>query len=201
MRLGKAHCSEPHHGIDLAEASAQATSIALIATPHTSPRRPVYSRPNMDPRDQKALDDIAEYGCHVIHVMEDDEGPGFSYSVGIERSSAAPEVVVIGLKRSLAHSIVNEYNRRVRAGERFEVGRRYGGFIEGFELQVVAVAKAHYRAYFGWALGLYEGSDFRVVQLIYPTTDGVWPWDAHAAEWFRAHQPILGDTDASHLTD
>lgn len=153
----------------------------------------------MDPRDQKALDDIAEYGCHVIHVMEDDEGPGFSYSAGIERSSAAPEVVVIGLKRSLAHSIVNEYNRRVRAGERFEVGRRYGGFIEGFELQVVAVAKAHYRAYFGWALGLYEGSDFRVVQLIYPTTDGVWPWDAHASDGFRAYQPILGDTGARPL--
>ncbi|RUX71406.1 DUF4262 domain-containing protein, partial [Mesorhizobium sp. M7A.F.Ca.CA.004.08.2.1] len=33
--------------------------------------------------------------------------------------------------------------------------------------------------------------DFRVLQLIYPTVDGIWPWQAEASNWFRAWQPLL----------
>ena len=83
----------------------------------------------MDAGEQKALDDIEAYGCHVIHVLEDEKGPPFSYSVGVQRTSGAPEVMVIGLKRPIAHFVVNEYNRRVRAGERFAPGARYDGFL------------------------------------------------------------------------
>ena len=76
----------------------------------------------MDPVEEKALNDITSYGCHVIHAMEEGELPPFSYSVGIERTSQAPELLVIGLKRELAHSIINAYNARVSAGESFEPG-------------------------------------------------------------------------------
>jgi hypothetical protein len=38
--------------------------------------------------------DIDAYGCHVIHVLEDDEGPPFSYSVGVQKTSGSPEVIV-----------------------------------------------------------------------------------------------------------
>src|SRR4051794_16531923 len=69
-----------------------------------------------EPGEEKALSDIAEYGCHVIHVLGEDESPPFSYSVGIEHTSGAPELLVIGLKHELAHSILNSYNARVRSG-------------------------------------------------------------------------------------
>jgi hypothetical protein len=42
--------------------------------------------------------------------------PPFSYSVGIQRSTGALEIIVIGLKQPLSHFIVNEYNSRVRGG-------------------------------------------------------------------------------------
>ena len=39
----------------------------------------------MDVMDQKALDDIEEFGCHVINVMEGEGEPQFTYSIGINQ--------------------------------------------------------------------------------------------------------------------
>jgi hypothetical protein len=83
----------------------------------------------MESGDEKVLADIEQYGCHVIHVLENETGPPFSYSVGVQKTSGAPEVIVIGLKQPIAHFVVNEYNTRVRAGERFAAGGRYEGFL------------------------------------------------------------------------
>lgn len=146
-----------------------------------------------EPDEEKALSDIETYGCHVVHVRAEDERPPSSYSVGIQRSSGVPEIIVIGLERSLAHFSVNEYNERVRSGKRFAPGQVVSGFIDGFDCQCRAVHRSHYDAYLGWDLWLYRGADFEVLQLVYPTTSGVWPWDPEADAAFRAWQPLLED--------
>lgn len=141
--------------------------------------------------EQKALADIDQYGCHVIHVCAEGDLPPFSYSVGIQRSSGRPEVVIIGLKQTIAHFAVNEYNSRGQAGETFTPGELYSGFLEGFDVTFERVEREFYREYFGWDLWLYGGADFEVLQLVWPTTEGVWPWQAGASEWFRDWQPLL----------
>jgi Domain of unknown function (DUF4262) len=145
----------------------------------------------MDEHERKALSDIEQYGCHVIHVLGEDDFPPFTYSVGIQKSAVAPELVVIGLKRPIAHFIINEYNRRVRAGERFVDGQIAGGFVQGFDCLLREVDRVHYRDYFGWNRWLYDGDLFEVLQLVYPTTEGIWPWQAGASDWFRKWQTIL----------
>ncbi|MBK6386584.1 MAG: DUF4262 domain-containing protein [Rhodoferax sp.] len=101
-----------------------------------------------------------------MHVF-DTEGdlPPFAYSIGIQQETGAPEVVVIGLKRPMAHSVINEYNNRVREGERFEVGKYYEGFLEGFEIYIGAVPPSVYSDYFGQNIDFYDGRDFQVLRL------------------------------------
>lgn len=140
---------------------------------------------------EKALRDIKEFGCHVLLILGEGELPPFAYSIGIFREQGAPEVTVVGLKQELAHSVVNEYNRRVRSGERFVAGAEYGGFIQGFRCRFEVVVKAYYKEYFGWGLWLYKTEHFPVLQLVYPNTSGVWPWEDDATDWFRQRQPIL----------
>jgi hypothetical protein len=147
----------------------------------------------VDAGKKKTLDDIEAYGCHVIYVLEEGDNPPFSYSVGVQKTSGAPEVIAIGLKQPISHSIVNEYNRRVRSGERFTSGARYDRFLVGFSVQFEPVAAEHFDAYLGWDVWLYEGRDFEVLQLIYPTVDGVWPWEESASDWFRRRQPLLSN--------
>ena len=145
----------------------------------------------MDDSDRQTLEHIERFGCSVMHIAAEDDLPPFTYSVGINKTSAAPEVVVIGLKEPIAHFIVNEYNRRVRAGEVFVPGIKYSGFIEGFEVTAERVEESFYEEYFGHNLWLYGGASFEVIQLVYPNTSGVWPWQPEADEWFRSWQPIL----------
>ena len=142
--------------------------------------------------DQWTKDDIAKYGCSVMHVFDaEGELPPFAYSIGIQQETGAPEVVVIGLKRPMAHSVINEYNQRVREGERFEVGKYYGGFLGGFDICIGAVPLSAYDDYFGQDIDFYGGRDFQVLQVIYPTTQGVWPWTDGAPESFLQWQPVL----------
>ena len=146
----------------------------------------------MEDGDRKTLEDIERYGCSVMHVSAECDLPPFSYSVGITKSSGAPEVVVVGLKQPIAHFVVNEYNSRVRAGEVFRAGQKYSGFLEGFEVLAILVERKHYPEYFGFDLWLYKGPSFEVLQLVYPNTSGIWPWQEEADEWFRSWQPLLG---------
>lgn len=145
----------------------------------------------MDKGEEKALNDIEEYGCHILHVFEEGEYPRFTYSIGIEKNTGQPELVVTGLKRELAHWIINEYNNRVKAGEVFEQNKYYQDFLEGFEVTFKEVEKKHYPEYFGWGNWLYKGDNFQVLQLIYPDKSGVWPWDVDASEDFAWFIPRL----------
>lgn len=145
----------------------------------------------MDAGEQKALRDIEQFGCHVIHVLAEREHPPFAYSVGIQQSSNTPELIVIGLKQPVAHFVINEYNRRIRAGVRFVDGDLADAFLEGFDCFFRIVDRSHYRQYLGWNIWLYRGESFDAMQLLYPDTSGHWPWQREASDWFRSWQPIL----------
>ncbi len=141
----------------------------------------------MDKNEERALSDIKEYGCHIIHIMEEDQYPRFSYSIGIEKNTNQPEIIITGLNHEIAHWLINEYNNRVKSGVVFEANKYYSGFLDEFEVTFKEVEKKHYQEYFGWAKWLYKGDSFKVLQLIYPSTSGVWPWDSGAPEdytWF-----------------
>jgi hypothetical protein len=78
-------------------------------------------------------------------------------------------------------------------GERFSPGARYDGFLEGFQVQFKAVLPEHFDEYLGWDKWLYGGKNFEALQIIYPSTEGIWPWELAASDWFCHRQPILND--------
>lgn len=148
----------------------------------------------MEPGEQKALEDIEKFGCHIIHVLEEGDLPPFSYSIGISKSLGKPELIIVGLRRELAHELINEYNRKLRAGELLRPGLPYSGFLEGFNCIFQPVHREHYEEYFGWAIWLYQGDRFEVLQLIYPSTGGCWPNAEDAPDAFKQLQTILSET-------
>lgn len=145
----------------------------------------------MDKDEEKALKDIEEYGCHILHVMEEDEYPRFSYSVGIQKSTGQPELIVTGLEQELAHWMISEYNKRIKAGEVFSPGEFYDGFVGDFDVMFKEVEEKHFQEYFGWARWLYKGNNFKVLQIIYPSTTGAWPWEKDATTNFTWFIPRL----------
>ena len=145
----------------------------------------------MDEYEQKAIDDIEKYGCHILHVFEEDDLPRFTYSIGIERKTGKPDLIITGLKRELAHWMINEYSNRIKEGEEFLPGQFYADFLDGFDVTFMDVAKEHYKEYLGWGLWYNSGDNFKMLQLVYPSTSGVWPWSEGVSDDFLWFQPLL----------
>jgi hypothetical protein len=145
--------------------------------------------------DKRIANDIATYGCHVISVFDpEDKHPAFSYSVGIQKTSGFPEVIVIGVRSDLGHAMINEYNDQISKGVRFKRGVQYEGFLEGFNIYVEPAKPELLSEYTLGCDRFYKAEPYSAVQLIYPTISGVWPWQKSASKWFQANQPILGRT-------
>ena len=146
----------------------------------------------MKAAEQRILDDIEQFGCHVTSVFDPEQvEPSFSYSIGLTRSLSIPEVIVVGVRPDLGQSLVNSYMDRARAGESFIPGVPYLGFLSGFPVYFRPVLETHRKGYMLSATWLYGGTDYEALQIIYPTTEGVWPWDQGASDWFRTNQPLL----------
>lgn len=143
--------------------------------------------------DERVAADVREHGCHVVSVFDPEERlPTFSYSIGIKQSAGAPDAIVIGVQPKLGHWLVNEYCRRVRAGAVFLRGTKYEGFLVGFSVFVEPARQALHQEYTLGCKRFYKAAEYSVVQIIYPTTKGAWPWQKTASEWFRSNQPMLG---------
>ena len=146
----------------------------------------------LDEQEQSAINNIEKYGCHVMHIFAEGSLPSFTYSVGIFGKTKQPEIIVMGLKREVAHVIVNDYNDMVKEGKVFKPRRSYSDFLDGFDVQFITVDKEHYKEHFGWDIWYYEGNSFPVLQLVFPDKSGIWPWDENASEEFKRYQPVLG---------
>lgn len=142
--------------------------------------------------DAKALADIEQFGLHVISVMEDAEHPPFTYSIGIEQSLGMPELIVIGLKSGVACSAINECYRQMKEEGAIAPGARVADLLGGgFECLIGEASSEKVRYYMHWASWLYKGQPFRAYQIIWPSTAGIFPWEAGASDWLIARQPLL----------
>jgi hypothetical protein len=145
--------------------------------------------PDVDPAEKAVLADIDTYGWHGLWIREDEAGPQFTYSIGFYHTLGVPEVIVVGIRHELAHSMLWEAYRRVRRGETVVPGRPYDGFLETHAVTFVEVTGDARREYLGFAQWYYKG-DFPALQLVWPSaSDGRWPWDS---ESLARLQPLLG---------
>jgi hypothetical protein len=145
--------------------------------------------PDIDPGEKAVLADIDAFGWHGRWIREDEAGPQFCYSIGFYHTLGAPEVIVVGIRSEIAHSMLWEAYRRARRGETMAPGRCYDNFLDGHPVTFVDVSNDARREYFGFAHWYYK-SDFPALQLVWPSaTDGQWPWDSQR---LARLQPLLG---------
>lgn len=145
------------------------------------------------PPDRQLLDDVDEYGVHIVHVPENDDGePGFSFTVGLWHSFEQPEIVVFGLPEEVAHDLLNSIADEAAEDKKFLSDTRHEELLVGYAVRFVAVPKERYGDYLGSAMWAYEGADFPCVQLVWPDKQGRWPWEPGVREGFAESQPVLG---------
>jgi hypothetical protein len=142
--------------------------------------------------DKQVLSDIEQYGLHIVHVLADDDNPGFGFSIGLFKNFKHPEIIIVGLQQELIHSLINDMGEAIKRRKRFDGFTYSPDILEGFECYFIPVDKTHYSAYLGYANWFYKGDDFEVLQCIYPTVKGIYPWQDNWPERLKKVQPILG---------
>jgi hypothetical protein len=144
-------------------------------------------------RDRKLLSDIEEIGWHDIMIPEDDDGPPFTYSIGLFRTFDHPEIIILGLDLDLMHQMINLIGEEIRQDRRFADGESVSGILEGYKVRFLHVVRRHYPEHFGYAHWYYKGDDFPALQCLWPDRQGRFPTDAGYPEPLRARQPLLAE--------
>jgi hypothetical protein len=145
-----------------------------------------------DDVERKVLEDVEEHGLHVVHVPTDDDGPGYSFSIGLWHNFDQPEVMVFGLPPEVAGELLNAIADEADDGKRFLADQRHEGLLVDYPVRFLTVPPTAYEEFLGLAMWAYAGGEFPCVQLVWPDKQGRWPWDAGVRDGFAAGQPILG---------
>lgn len=141
--------------------------------------------------EKKVRADIAEFGWHVVLVLEDEEGPPFAYSIGLQHSFGHPEIIMFGLRHESMHGIINWIGEMIKGGKRFCADSEYGDLLEGYQAAFMAVPEDSYEEYFGQAINFYGGKGFKALQVFWPDRAGRFPWAPDFEPNLRQRQPQL----------
>ncbi|OYU48611.1 MAG: hypothetical protein CFE31_09150 [Rhizobiales bacterium PAR1] len=148
-----------------------------------------------NPADQKFLDDVEKFGwvVRIIYPDDPDTEPMFHYSCGIFRRVGHAELIVFGLSPEVGHFLVNEYAARLAAGETFEPGERYEGFVGNWPVifvdQLDQKAALHHLTWTDW---YYDRKPFPVLQCVLPDpSNGKFPWEEGYRDQMHESQPLL----------
>jgi hypothetical protein len=147
----------------------------------------------MNGGDARIRSDIETYGWHVIKVYEDDEGPGFAFTIGLFQRFEHPELILFGLPPDTMHLMLNGAGEAVRAGRRYTAGENSHDILENYSCTFRPVPRRHYKEYLGTARWYYQGDDFPVLQMVWPDREHRYPWAAPSDAWIRTAQPVLAD--------
>jgi hypothetical protein len=145
-----------------------------------------------DEHDRAILGHIAEHGWSVIGIEDEGGEPPYSFSVGFYRTLGVPELLIMGQKPENAQGLINNAGELMRGGRRFRTNRRTSGLLEGYPAVFVAVDPRYYREYVGYARWLYRGSDFPMLQVVWPDREGHFPWEEGYPAPLFWRQRVLG---------
>src|SRR3954468_19766744 len=126
----------------------------------------IKTRQEAEDNIQLINDNIEQYGCHLILIKADNYLPAFVYSIGLFEKFPHPEIICFGLNNEVASAIINHACDLIKNGETLQTNKRYQGFLEGYNIEFLEVAKEHYQDYVGYAGWFYNSFDFPLFQLV-----------------------------------
>jgi hypothetical protein len=145
-----------------------------------------------DEHDRMLLADVEQFGWHLVGIEQDNEEPAFVYSVGLYQTFKHSEILVVGLSVDVMFGMVNWLGEAVRRGKRFEDLDESGDVLDGHDVAFRSVEQRHYKEYVGCALWFYRGSDFPLLQCVWPDNCHRYPWHTDFPAALKWRQPLVG---------
>jgi hypothetical protein len=176
---------------------------------------------SMDQLQREIQEGIALQGFAIRHVISPATEPEFTYTVGLHLpGSTRPELFMSGLSRETrvewmlhlgfliqgppplatqqqmarAQGVPLEKLAFPKGGQVFQPGVRYPDLAgNGLPSCFGEVEQRYYEAYFGQAMVFHGTQAFPVLQVVWPDTQGRFPFEQHFERRFQHMQRVLFD--------
>lgn len=145
----------------------------------------------LDQSEQNFVANVREHGWFRTTVIEDESGPGFSYSTGFWISAGHPELIMFGMKAEIAHDVFQDLFREAQADSILPVGRRTNAVFANLPAYAFPVAEKFFAEHLGWSRWFYGGDAFPCLQIVWPDRQGVFPWEVGFDADLEGAQPDL----------
>jgi hypothetical protein len=146
----------------------------------------------------KTIEQLREPGWQVIMIPQDDHGPGWAFTIGLWHNYRSAELAIFGLDIQMMHTLLNDLAQHAIDGQAVADGQERNDVIKNYPVALKAVDYRWYKAFFGTAIRFYRNPPFPVLQVVWPSKQGRFPWDAGIADSYRDLQPQLWLDPADH---
>ncbi len=149
----------------------------------------------LDEVEQRIVDDIAEFGWHLLSIHATADAPPFCYTIGLMHTLDHPEVILFGLDGNVAGKILNEIGEQIRSGRPFDQPGLYEGVLAHFACKMRPVSPRFHTDYLGYAMWhrrhVGQHGTLTAMQCLWPDKAGLFPDEPGFNSEIAHLQPLL----------
>jgi hypothetical protein len=145
----------------------------------------------LDDVDLRTVRNVEERGWAVVMIPEDEEGPGWAFTVGLWHTLRSPEIAMFGLRVDVLRNCLDTLAGEIAAGHRVVSGQERYDVIRDYPVAVKEVDPSWYRSLFGLALHFYRRPPLPFMEVLWPDARGRFPWERDAVPGLAERQPSL----------
>jgi hypothetical protein len=86
----------------------------------------------------------------------------------------------------------------IKNGKNYTAGEFHEDVLDDFLCYFGEVSKTKYKEYVGWTIWFYEGYDFPLIQCVYPTIEGIFPWEKSLPDDAKFFMKMLIEPPSEH---
>src|SRR5688572_286063 len=140
----------------------------------------------LDTAEQKAVDDVEQYGWHCVQVFSlpgDPVQTTFAYTVGLYHTRRWPELIRLGRETGTLHKLLSNAIGELRNnGTTPKPGMILNDVAEGYPFRLIEFSTSLMHQDLGWALWFarhkgYDPTQIQCLQLVWPDRHGRFPDD------------------------
>jgi hypothetical protein len=131
----------------------------------------------LDEGKRKFVSNIREHGWFRTRIFAEGDQPEYSFTTGFWVTLGQPELIVFGLKSEIAHAVLWDVFRNFKAGQQLATRSRTDAVFANLPACLYTVDKKFYPEFLGWSRWFYAGDDFPCLQLVWPDSEGIFPWE------------------------
>jgi len=148
--------------------------------------------PNND-YERRVLANVEKFGWHYTSVFpeEGENSPRFTYSVGLYHSYDQPEFIIFGLDSKVAYALLDTLANAAATKTMYPLDEPCGALVIGYDCVFMEVPRQRFNDYVFSALWFYAEVEFPLYQVVWPDSDGRYPWNEAYIDDPLHPQPVL----------